>query len=266
MSGRFYIKTDDQIQTRFQEDNLAWLFGMDSKDIVTGTATDGVYQTQGFTNKVFKSMSLESAEIPYSWYVFDSTNNLIVFNEGGSDLTATITPGNYDATTIITEIKTRMDAAGTLTYTPTYNSSTLKLTIAATGAFVLKFSQAGTAYKQLGWNAADTASSATQVAPRVINLAGFNYLYITVKNFVARGLTSDLQNFSFKVQVPNDPGEVVFYTQNSGINQITFQQNAGFSEQDMKISLRNPDGQLVELNGRDWSCTLRVTFYLPGNA
>lgn len=53
------------------------------------------------------------------WGTFEITasNRYLDFNEGGSELTATLTLGTYDADTLGTEIETRMDAAGANTYT-----------------------------------------------------------------------------------------------------------------------------------------------------
>lgn len=66
----------------------------------------------------------------------DSSNNKLDFNEGGSELTATLTSGTYTLSELATEIKTQMDAAGDLTYTVSVSSDD-KFTISATGAFSL---------------------------------------------------------------------------------------------------------------------------------
>lgn len=72
-----------------------------------------------------------------------STKKYIDFDEGGAELTATITPGVYNGQTLATEIKTRMDAAGG-TYTVSYDESTGKFTIArAAGIFTIRW-QSGT--------------------------------------------------------------------------------------------------------------------------
>jgi len=79
------------------------------------------------------------------WGVFEitDTNKYIDFNEGGGELTAILTTGTYDATSLCTEIKTRMDAVGGLTYTITYSDTSNKFTIAGSGAFTILW-QSGT--------------------------------------------------------------------------------------------------------------------------
>ncbi len=66
-----------------------------------------------------------------------ATNDKIDFDEGGGELTATLVAGTFTATTLQTEIKTRMDAAGADTYTVLWSKSTGKWTISSTGTFSL---------------------------------------------------------------------------------------------------------------------------------
>lgn len=64
----------------------------------------------------------------------DSTNNKIYFNEGGSNLTATITAASYTRAALLTEIQTQMTAAGG---TYTVSESQGKITIGAIAQFKL---------------------------------------------------------------------------------------------------------------------------------
>lgn len=82
-------------------------------------------------------------------FVIGATNKYIDFDEGGAELTATITPATYNAQTLCTEIKTQMEVAGALTFTVTYSETTGKFTVAATGNFTLRW--------QSGTNTANTA-------------------------------------------------------------------------------------------------------------
>ena len=76
----------------------------------------------------------------YAWQWIQGTapvqNNLLRISEGGTNCTATITPGFYNATTIGPAIKAALEACGanTNTYTVTYNAGSGVFTIArATG-------------------------------------------------------------------------------------------------------------------------------------
>jgi len=59
--------------------------------------------------------------------VITTANQKLNFDEGGAELTATITAGTYTPTTLCTEIKTQMDAAGAATYTVTYSGKVFRI-------------------------------------------------------------------------------------------------------------------------------------------
>jgi len=66
----------------------------------------------------------------------DATNNKLDFNEGGSELTATLTTATYTLAGLATEIKTQLDVAGALTYTVSFSDAD-KITISAPTNFSL---------------------------------------------------------------------------------------------------------------------------------
>ncbi|MFA5379150.1 MAG: hypothetical protein WC455_25570 [Dehalococcoidia bacterium] len=88
---------------------------------------------------------------------------------GGTMRTATLTVGDYDSDTLAAEIKTRLDAAGTFTYTPSFSATTFLWTIASTGTFVLVLSTTtNSAMPSLGWTAVvDTAAATSHTAPLI---------------------------------------------------------------------------------------------------
>lgn len=99
--------------------------------ITAGVGASAVEVFSPNPDEVFLDWVYESLAID-----IDSTNNTLLFNEGGSTLTATISGGSYTLSTLATEIQTQMDAAGAFTYTVSANSSGT-LTISATGSFEL---------------------------------------------------------------------------------------------------------------------------------
>lgn len=63
--------------------------------------------------------------------VITTANQKLNFDEGGAELTATITAATYTPTTLCTEIKTQLDAAGALTYTVTYSGKVFRISSTA---------------------------------------------------------------------------------------------------------------------------------------
>jgi len=85
-------------------------------------------------------MSIDTHSVFYTTIVVDSDNNYINFDEGASELTATIDAGSYTLTEILTVIKTALDSVGALTYTVALDRDTRKITISSTSNFSLLLS------------------------------------------------------------------------------------------------------------------------------
>lgn len=125
-----------------------------------------------------------------SWDI-DSTNNKIYFNEGGSDLTATLTSGTYTRAQLLTEIQTRLDVAGDNTYT--VSESQNKITISATGSFsLLPLKMDANLLPHLGYYDT-TSSSTTHTSER------FEYAIKKVTVVIGDGTTTATKSFYVKV-------------------------------------------------------------------
>ena len=83
-----------------------------------------------------KSVALMYAIIPNSTYNITAANNSLSFDDG-SVITVNIPPGSYNTTTLAATIAATMTAAGSQTYTVTYNPTTYHYTISAPGFFSL---------------------------------------------------------------------------------------------------------------------------------
>lgn len=86
----------------------------------------------------------------WSEFIIEPSLNTIEFNEGGSNLTATLTTNVYNASTLATEIKTQLDSAGTLTYTVTYSDISHKFTISTSGTFSILWNTGSSTTTELG--------------------------------------------------------------------------------------------------------------------
>ena len=110
--------------------------------------------------------------VPQPLFVVDATNNKIDFNEGSTELTATVASGSYTATTLCAAMKAALEDAGALTFTVTFSTTTAKFTIAASGTFALLWNT-GThklvdVHTMCGYSAsADDTSAATYTADTV---------------------------------------------------------------------------------------------------
>ena len=82
-------------------------------------------------------LALVGCMFPNAVYPVNSNNNVIVFQEDNTavSFTATLTAGIYTGSSLAVELKTALDASvgSANTYTVTYSSSTLKLSITTSG-------------------------------------------------------------------------------------------------------------------------------------
>lgn len=122
------------------------------------------------TNNFFDfTLTLESAEIPISFYNINSDNNTFIHTSTGeppADTTLTIPIKNYTATELVTALNTAMTA---LAITTTYDSQTNKFTFTHASS---NFSLKGNAFRVLGLlpTVANSSTNNVLVSPNMINL------------------------------------------------------------------------------------------------
>ena len=80
--------------------------------------------------------------MPVTVYNVNTNNQQIPFQEGGVGKFAELTPGQYTAATLATEIETQMTTvSGISVFTVTYDSKASKFTITSTNNFRLIYNQ-----------------------------------------------------------------------------------------------------------------------------
>ena len=160
------------------------------------------------------AIKILEAQIPFTWNVFNSTNNTFTLTENGTtSATITIPAGNYTSTTFTTELGALLTAASgeTATYNATYSSSssnpeTQQLLVYVTTAnlgslttFFLTFGAAGNSgntnpRRYMGFNAGASTSSVASIpawaaisapgtgisltSPNAMSITGPNYVYV----------------------------------------------------------------------------------------
>lgn len=156
------------------------------------------------------------AQIPFTYYVFNTSNNTFDLEEytvGGTvpsgELLVTIPPGNYNTVTILPALISALNAASasgsnSFTYTALYNSSTMTLVFSNSDAtmgdyftfvFGTGINNSGATNPRLwlgfaggaNYSTSNSGGAGTEVltGPRVINLSGPNYCYINSRSFGA---------------------------------------------------------------------------------
>ena len=159
----------------------------------------------------------------WSEFIIEPSLNTIEFNEGASDLTATLSTAIYNASSLATEMKTQLDSAGTLTYTVTYSEVSHKFTIAGTGAFSILWNTGASTTSEFGKligfdDAADDSSSTSHTSDEPVLgipddlISGceewVRWLYASVKENRAGKFTESRGEQSFSFDYTNLPEHI----------------------------------------------------------
>ena len=209
----------------------------------------------------FNTIKLLDLSVAQTQYVFSSSNNSITFMEGATTYTATITPGNYSATELVTVLPGFFTAGGgLLIYTCTYSSITGKLTISASGPFSLRFlTTLNQAYNEIGFEQLNYGPSTSLVSTYPVNLSPPSYLYLHLEGLgIPSVICSTLQTTSGSIPILTS-GILYTFTSWSSSSDFDIQLLSTLSGvSSLKVSLRKQDGSLAGIQS-DWAFTLALS-------
>lgn len=233
---------------------------VNSKNRYRGTAEDFSINIPMIEN--LRKFRLLSANIPNTLYNITSTNNTIYWVRGGA-LTAQLIEGAYDITGLLTEIADAMTTEdGVQSYTATYDSRTMRITITGTAAFVLNCTTTtNSAWYLLGFETdADTISATTHAADNVIRLDLPAYLLLSIAELYNNKSVSDTNHrATFVIPITTN-------TQSNELFQTNLRYDTGRdftavnSITELTCKLTNPDGVVIDLNGSDFSFLLGLEY------
>ena len=198
-------------------------------------------------------LSLQSANIPYSFYSISDFDNTFIFGlVGDPATTAYIQPGNYTINQLIGVIETAMGAS----YTITYSSITSKLLIThATSNFII---YASTINHILGFSkTTNTTSAANLLYGRdCVNLNQIRAINVEV-NFPTYNVNIAQpynQNILATIPVYVAPFSIITYT-----NPNNFRTNLYVNKLDqIQIRLLDNESRLLNMNGIQYQMTLQL--------
>ena len=246
-----------------------------SSDRTSGTSTDFVLT---FKDTLFSSYVLQWSVIPHGVYtVRTGVNDKIYLTENAVSLTATLSPGNYTATTLATEIAAQLN--GTLTdatNTVTLDDSTQKYTFDfSTNTHTVGFEwgtyTTASARVLLGFNEADVAAATTQVSTNMVDMSTPREIGVRIREAqklgyktAAKPLYSSASSYIRQSQNPRSgtlvfPLTVPFGALNYHTALEHHAQRVDFYRQTktLHVTLIDPDTeQELDINGLEWSMLL----------
>lgn len=199
-----------------------------------------------FSNNESVSVSVDEVNMFNLQYPINSTNKTITFQEDGvaSDLTATLTEGNYTGSEIATELQTQLNSAGANTYTVSYNSTTGKLTISDDAGLPSTINL--TDIDDIFGFVTPTGFLATHTGTNPINLSGVEYVDILLPNLLTGNMTTSANRNGIMKRIPLDVGwgGLVSYRSQQGDDSVIVNKEA---LDNVRVEVRNPDNTIYDL-------------------
>jgi hypothetical protein len=223
-------------------------------------------------NIIHTQLTLQSAQIPVSFYIVNYTNKTLVIRYSGVDYPISIAVGNYNANSLITALQTAITASiPALTITITISKITGIFTFTSSLAFTLRASlNTFTIGTILGMGKTDLAATLvsttyTAVLPYPVNLLGIKTLQINSFTISGNNYASNLQGQStllatIPVQAPSFG--LILYS-DTGDTRVSFNNN---TLDGIDINITDAEtGKLINFNNCNWTMTLvlHITRLLP---
>jgi hypothetical protein len=232
------VNSQDRSRTQsFNSNNFRWNFRRPLKDVV--------------------AIELVSGSIPADLYNVTPDWNNFMFAEGtGAKVKVTLTPGQYTATEIATELQTRLNAVASIsTYTVAYSATTKRLTI--TGSTTTTF----TFFFQTGLPYVDTINITTGVVENILcpaKLLGFDFFDYT--SAAAAGSTTVLSPPN-RVDIDYCLNRVYLYVNTDSSKELTrIEMGAGRHDCFHIIYMQNTRNGFYNLN---WETYVPIYYSAP---
>lgn len=248
---------------------------VNSRNRITGKVNNFKYSiTPGIRNALYYSIS--HITIPRTEYNIESTHNKFVFSDsGGTDRTITISEGNYTAAAFATALENAMTSAGADNYTVTANTTTAKYEIKSDSSpFILKFGT-DSITKRLGLKMGytdDTYSGAGAGSPyisnNIFNMSPSENYYIVSNTIhgqdIAQFINGSLYNVIASIPLNGAFGDLLIREPSDYVKIPISDGQNGQKITQLDFSLIDERGELVELNGIDWSMEI-IIYYVDLN-
>lgn len=236
-----------------REDRI-WVY-FDSNQRTAGANTNFTVTLTNPISRV-KRVRITDIQIPFTFYTINNNNNQLNFNNNVAALqTAVMTPGIYTADELAIEMQSKMNLlfAG---FTVAYNAKTLKYNWANGSNFEILISGTLDPFVGILSNSGVTTNFTAQGA---VDIGGPNYLFIKSDKLIRPKIYKPIDNIIndnilYKIPISTGPGTVIMDKNIENSFGIKYGNNQTLDTIDFR--LEDPDGNIVDLNGVNWSFTL----------
>lgn len=189
-----------------------------------------------------------------------NTNRLNLQTENNGLIQLVLEEANYSADELTTTLNTILGLYG---FTVTYSYLTNKLSFTANQTYT--FLATSTILYQIGFSPGDHSSSGPQntlISDKVVDLSGTKFVYIYTQ-FHTRNLVNGRRSTLLcKIPAGADSNAMILYYDTNSMSNYLGSQSIS------KIYFRMEDdtGQIIDLEGKNWSITLQIDIYTTVNA
>lgn len=193
---------------------------------------------------------LKNLQMPLGFYNIRAPYNTIVIN----GTTYTITPGNYNSTTLVNALNSAVTAGvGVFSITPISNRVQF---IPASGSATI--TSVSTTYPTLmnilGFTSGQTGNGI--VATNAYNINFDTYVYIYFVNLST--INSEAQRVAFKIPLNVGSGQIMNWVENSQDYQVLKLQSITEIFDRFIIQVYDRYGNVIDNNGIDWSFSVEI--------
>lgn len=203
-------------------------------------------------------VSIQSAQIPGTFYNCDSINQLLVYNiNGGTNINLVIPEGNYNVNTMLTYLQSVMTG-----FTITFDGQTNKY-IFTHATNIFSFKSTSTCFEMLGFKEGTTYNSTglSLTSELCINFFTIQNVMIEISNLITNNKTSNVNenNPSILVSIPitTSQNSVLSYT---NIYNLYERIHSVKNFASLQVRLLDQDLDLLDLNGGNWTATLQINY------
>lgn len=208
------------------------------------------------SNILYYSVKISHAEIPYSFYIIDETNNQLVIN----NTTMYINVGNYNAYTLLETINQLMADNLAFNIVLSFNENTGKYTLSSDNYFTI--SNQTTIYNIIGldnnfYNGVFDFGTTTYILEfsYLVNTSGSKNIYIE-SNLITNNLSLLNNNCTILKSIPVDvpPYGIIMYNNTENIETIIKNRQLD----NLIIKLKDDNNKMINFNNINWSITLEL--------
>lgn len=207
-------------------------------------------------NITHTTIGITEAQIPSSFYTVNEYNNVLITSIG----TITITKGNYNSSSLITELTARFLALSSVMVI-TISKNTGKLTFTATTSITFYFS-GSSSFEILGFDSSTDYISVNNiiVAPFLLNLLGIQQIRISSSAFScynSSSITMGENNLVGVIQNTSSPFGMILYSNSQTSHSVLKNKQISLID----IQLLDEKNRYIDFNNIDFTITFQMTIF-----